>query len=256
MSDMPQHFKRTPEQQGAPYYEDEWATLFCGDAAEIIPTLDLTPDLLVTDPPYGVAYQSNRRVATDQFALIEGDEDLEVAEAVLALTLPKVRRGRHLYVFGPVEDILRRLPVAAVTELVWDKQIRGMGNLSLPWGVSHEPIFFGVYELSKANRVKGSGNLAARLRKNSVLRYQRIQSDASHRHPTEKPVPLLRDLIESSSIAGEIVFDPFAGSGSTLVAATLEGRRSVGIEIEERYCEVAAKRLMAAARLVEGMVAA
>ena len=238
-----------------PYYQDEWATLYCGDALEIVPTLG-TVDVLVTDPPYGISYQSNKRTATEQFAVLAGDDDLEVAEAVLALAVPKIRRGRHLYVFGPVKDILERLPVAAVTQLVWDKEIRGMGNLSLPWGISHESIYFGVYEPSAANRRKGYGNLTARLRKNSVLRVQRIQALGVTRHPTEKPVPLLRDLIESSSASSEVVLDPFAGVGSTLVAATLEGRGSVGIETEERYCEVARSRLQVATRLAEEMKAA
>lgn len=225
-----------------PIYQDEFATLYCGDALEVIESLP-TADLLVTDPPYGISYQSNKRSATEQFSLLSGDSSVDIAEAVLSRVVPKIRRGRHLYVFGPFSDVLSRLPVAAITELVWDKEIRGMGNLSLPWGVSHEPIFFGVYELSKANRDKGYGNQVARLRKNSVLRYQRIQADAVTRHPTEKPVPLLRDLIEASSASGEIVLDPFAGSGSTLVAATLEGRRSIGIEVDESYAQTAESRL-------------
>jgi len=63
------------------------------------------------------------------------------------------------------------------------------------------------------------------------------------RHPTEKPVALMRLLIESSSLPGEIVLDPFAGVGSTLVAAVVTGRRAIGIEIDERYAEIAAERL-------------
>jgi len=61
-------------------------------------------------------------------------------------------------------------------------------------------------------------------------------------HPTEKPIDILRQMVESSSVMGETVYDPFAGSGSTLIAAALEGRKAVGCEIEERYCEAAAKR--------------
>jgi len=63
-------------------------------------------------------------------------------------------------------------------------------------------------------------------------------------HPTEKPVDILRQMIESSSVFGETVYDPFAGSGSTLIAAALEGRKAVGCEIEERYCEIAVKRIL------------
>ena len=76
-----------------------------------------------------------------------------------------------------------------------------------------------------------------------MIRCQRIQGAASGRHPNEKPVTLLRQLIESSSLFDEDVLDPFAGSGSTLEAAVLECRKAVGIEIEERFCEMAAERL-------------
>jgi site-specific DNA-methyltransferase (adenine-specific) len=77
------------------------------------------------------------------------------------------------------------------------------------------------------------------------LRAIRKNSRGSKRHPTEKPVDVLRQMIESSSMIGELVLDPFAGSGSALVAAMIEDRRAIGIEVEERYCEEAAKWLEA-----------
>jgi DNA modification methylase len=135
------------------------------------------------------------------------------------------------------------LRVTGVTELVWDKGILGLGDLSLPWGPSHERILFGCYEHSPANIANGDGRLTARLRRGSVLRADRANSVAVNRHPTEKPVSILREMSESSSLFGETVLDPFAGSGSVGVAARLEGRRSILIELDERYCEVAAKRL-------------
>jgi site-specific DNA-methyltransferase (adenine-specific) len=62
-------------------------------------------------------------------------------------------------------------------------------------------------------------------------------------HPTEKPVQLLSFLVIRSSDPDDLVLDPFCGSGSTLVAASQLGRRAIGVEIDERYCEIAAKRL-------------
>ena len=135
-----------------------------------------------------------------------------------------------------------------MTELIWDKDVIGMGDLTSPWGPQHEKVIFATYEISKANREKGYGNLSARLRKGSVLRSLRAQSGAVKHHPTEKPVDVLRQMIESSSVLGECVYDPFAGSGSTLVAAVVEGRRSIGCEIDERYCEAAARRIETACR--------
>jgi len=168
------------------------------------------------------------------------DGSLDIA-ACLALALKTMRRSRHAYVFGPAD--LSALPLCGLAELIWDKGIIGLGDLALPWGSSHEIITFGVYEHSKANRAKGAGNLAARLRRGSIIHCQRLHSGQVALHPTEKPVLLLRQLIESSSIIGERVLDPFAGSGSTLEAAWREGRTAVGIEVEEATCEKAAGRL-------------
>ena len=133
--------------------------------------------------------------------------------------------------------------LCGAVELVWDKVVFGSGDLSCPWGPAHERILFAVHETSRANRAKGYGVGAARLRKGSVLSFRRGISGQTLRHPTEKPVDLLRVLIESSSTFGEVVLDPFAGSGSVLEAAVLEGRRAVGVELSEQYCEVSAERL-------------
>lgn len=221
-----------------PYYEDDYASLYHGDCLEVLPTLGRdAAHLILTDPPYGVDFKSNRGTHKK----IAGDDGSLDIPAALALACKSLRRGRHAYVFGGID--LSETPLAAAVELIWDKGIVGMGDLSLPWGRSHEPITFAVYEPSKANRDKGYGALAARMRQGSVLRVQRTNGANTLRHPTEKPVQLLRQLIESSSSWGETVLDPFVGVGSTLVAATLEGRKSVGIELDEKYCEAAAKRL-------------
>ena len=99
---------------------------------------------------------------------------------------------------------------------------------------------------SAVARERGSGRLSARLRKGAVIRCQRTNGQATKYHPTQKPVDVLRQLIESSSLLGELVLDPFMGVGSTLVAAIAEERRAIGIEVEEKYCERAAERCRAA----------
>lgn len=221
-----------------PYYDDGTVTIYHGDCRDILPTLTEPIDLLLTDPPYGVDYQSNRGHGHGRIAGDDGSLDVP---AVLAQVCRLLRRHRHAYVFGPID--LADTPFTTAVELVWDKDVVGMGDLSLPWSRSHEPITFATYEPSRANRAKGDGRLAARMRRGSVLRCQRTQGAATMRHPTEKPVLLLRQLIESSSCLGELVLDPFMGVGSTLVAAQLEGRRAIGIEVDERYCEAAASRV-------------
>lgn len=218
-----------------PYYSSDFVTLYHGDCANI----EVPCDLLVTDPPYGQQFQSG---FTDRWGKIVGDDDLDAVHGRLEHVLHGLKRWRHFYIFGDKLDVSKLLRVGSTTELVWDKEMIGSGDLSLPWGPQHERITFGVHVTDKANRAKGRGALSARLRKGSVLRSLRPNSGAVKHHPTEKPVDILRQIIESSSIMGEIVYDPFAGSGSTLIAAALEGRKGIGCEIEERYCEAAAKR--------------
>lgn len=238
----------------APYYQDDLVTLYHGDCRDILPSIE-PADLIVTDPPYGVDFRSNRR--GDKFDRIAGDDDPDgMASLVAGVIRNNLRTGRHAYVFGPLN--FRPLLAAGIVQqpvtLIWDKGILGMGNLSIPWASQHEDIQFMVAVKSKANVGKGNGKLSARLRRGSVLAYQRPHSMGANRHPTEKPVPLLRELIESSSCFGETVLDPFVGSGSTLVAASLEGRKSIGIELDERYCEIAAQRLGATKQALLGVV--
>lgn len=234
-----------------PYYQDDHVTLYHGDAAEVLAHVQ-PADLIVTDPPYGIEFQSNRRA--EQFDLIAGDDDANgITELVGQAIRQNLKRYRHAYIFGPLdfEPLVNAGTVQTPVELIWNKSVLGMGNLSIPWAPQHENIQFMIAVKSKANVKKGEGRLAARLRRGSILTHQRPHAAGIKNHPTEKPVPLLRELIESSSCFGETVLDPFAGSGSTLVAATLEGRKSVGIELDERYCETAAKRLMRASELVK-----
>lgn len=231
-----------------PYYERDGIAIYHADCREVdFPTADL----LLTDPPYGVSFQSNRRTASDKFDTIKGDNDARwVAPALDAIVKQSLRHYRHAYVFGPDDLLPERL--TAKVQMVWNKVQLGSGDLTIPWSKSHEPITFAVHVPSKANRSKGEGRMAARLRQGSVLTHTRPHAAGVKRHPTEKPVPLLRQLIESSSCMGEVVLDPFLGCGSTLVAAIAEGRVGAGCEFEERYAEISAKRCDAA---LDAMVA-
>lgn len=222
-----------------PYYEKNGITIYHGNCSDILPKIQKV-DLLLTDPPYGVSFSSGR----GKLGPVAKDRPEDQPEIIkgLRLALKQLRRHRHVYIFGKLN--LSSLPLCGITELIWDKANIGMGNLSLPWGPQHETITFAIYETSKVNREKrGYGKLSVRLRKGSVLRCLRHNAGSAKRHPTEKPVDILRQMIESSSMLGECVLDPYMGSGSTLVAAAIEGRTAIGIELEEKYCKIAAKRL-------------
>lgn len=225
-------------------YEGEFVTLIHGDAAEVLPTIPKeSVDLILTDPPYGVQWQSNQR--TERFDQLLGDgvhERFAVVE-ILRECVRIVGQNRHLYVFGPA-DVMAGQKVSEVVELIWDKGIIGSGDVTAPWGPQHERISFCTSKFRHAGQA-GSTGLPTRMRKGSVLRFMR-PTGRMVRHPSEKPVPLLSELIESSTRRGDLVVDPYAGVGSTGVAAVLAGRRALLVELDEQWIPIAIERLKAA----------
>lgn len=253
----------TPPPGGQILHQSDRATVIWGDARDpaVIAQAPVGYGLLCTDPPYGVNYRSNRG---GNFAQLAGDDGGIDWPGVLAQWVGPpgtVTRGlgehRHLYVFGyEPKELAEPLRLGAAIDMVWDKCMIGMGDLSLPWGPGHERFVFGVHAKRKSGRARGDGQLTARLRQGSVLRYPRPNADGVTKHPTEKPVPLMADLIESSTVRGDLVVDPCAGSGSTGVAAVLEGRRCFLVEVDRGYAELAVRRVTAAERIAAQIAAA
>jgi DNA modification methylase len=198
-----------------PYYADEHVTLYHGDCIELADAWT-GADVLVTDPPYGMSHVSGW-----QRRPIAGDETTDARDRALAAW----GSGPAL-IFGRWSETR---PPGIRARLVWDKgEWPGMGDLKLPWGPSDEEIY-----------VLGGGWVGRR--EGTVVRANRLSGSASVDHPTPKPIALMERLIEKCP-PGTIA-DPFAGSGSTLLAARNLDRRAIGVELEERYCEVIAKRL-------------
>jgi site-specific DNA-methyltransferase (adenine-specific) len=253
----------TPPPGGQTLHHTNRATIIWGDCRdpEIIDQVDDGYGLLCTDPPYGVAYNSGR---STNFTQIAGDDGTTDWPAVLAewvgpegTRIRGLRDKRHLYVFGyTAEQLATPLRLGATEDLLWDKISIGMGDLTLPWAAQHEPITFGVHVKRKSDRAAGSGRLAARLRRGSILRYQRPNNGSGERHSNEKPWQLLADLIESSTLRGDLVVDPCAGSGSTGVAAVLEGRRCFLVECDRSHAEEAVRRVREAERIADLIQAA
>ena len=205
-----------------PYYQDDAVTIYHGDCREILPEIEA--DVLVTDPPYGIAY-SSQQAGRFQGERIANDDDTTLRDQVLAAW-----HGPAV-VFGSWK---RPRPSEVRAVLTWDKgEGVGMGDLALPWRPNTEEIY-----------VIGSGWVGHRgssvLRDTSVVSWTGNGRGPRRLHPNEKPVPLLRGLMEKAPPG--TILDPFMGSGTTLRAAKDLGRRAIGIEIEERYCEIAAKR--------------
>lgn len=252
-----------PPPGGQILHQSDRATIIWGDCRDPA-VIAQVPDgygLLCTDPPYGMRYDSGR---SDTFTQIAGDDGSVDWPGVLAewagpegTRTRGLKDKRHVYVFGyRPEALAGPLRLGGSSELIWDKVSLGTGDLARPWGPQHEPITFGVHVKRRAGRAAGDGRLAARLRQGSVLRYQRPNAGSAVRHSNEKPVPLMADLIESSTVRGDLVVDPCAGSGSTGVAAVLEGRRCFLVELNRADAELCVQRVQAAERVADLIAAA
>ena len=231
-----------------PYYEGRGAVIYQGDCLEMARDIQRV-EAVLTDPPYssGARRDADRQV---RGAVLRSMKDADwfshdamstwgftwFLRSVFVAVRSRVKLGGHLYVFT---DWRQTPNVYAIMEscgyrvnhcLVWDKSYFGMGSY---WRNQYENIVFcsNGKPLGMLDRGRGS-----------VLEFPPVSS-ARRIHPTEKPVPLLRSLI--SAFPAQDILDPFLGSGSTAVAAVLEGRKVVGVEIDERWCEVAAKRIEA-----------
>lgn len=204
------------------YYQDDFITLHHGDCLEEFAWLDA--DVLINDPPYGVDYTSGRPRAALASSILN-DKDTVVRDRVIELWGPH----KPALIFGSWK-IAR--PERTHTRLIWDtKGALGMGDLSVPWKPSDQEIY-----------VIGKGFEGPRT--SNVLSFAPVQSMAKNGrlHPHQKPVPLMQELIGKTK---GVIADPTAGSGSTLVAAAEMGRRAIGVELDEAYCEKIANRLAA-----------
>ena len=202
-----------------PYYQDDHVTIYHGDCREFLPAID-TPTAILTDPPYGVGYDYG-----DEFEDIEGGEYWQWFADVLAL----MRTSAPLVAFTHRLAALRHIGDWEWLG-VWNKPLAMSGLNAYPVMPHWEPIFlYGI-----------------KMRKDLPRRYDVISVNPDRPspdgHPCPKPVGLMTHLIEWLAPTG-VVADPFMGSGTTLRAAKDLGRKAIGIEISERYCEIAARRM-------------
>lgn len=209
--------------------EDFVDRIIAGDCVEVLPQIpDASVDLVVTDPPYLARYQSRdgRRVTND-----DRDGWLEPAFRELSRVLKPDRFCVSFYGWHQADRLLRawrRAGFRPVGHLVWVKDHHSNERFLR---YSHEA----AYLLAKGDPPKPA--IALR----DVLEWQYTGDEL---HPTQKPVIALLPLIMAFSQQGDTVLDPFAGSGSTAVAAQVLGRRFIGIELEPTYAQVATERVM------------
>jgi len=194
-----------------PYYEHAGITIYHGDCREILP--GLTFDATLSDPPYGILADGGS-AATRRSGGNQDDGRMTWDVAPSAETLGLLLSRPAMFWGGCHLDLPKTYGY-----LVWDKQIDGLN--------------FGEVEFCWTNL-----RFAPR-----VFRYRAVGVDGGKQHPTQKPEALMNWCFGFLPPGMLTVLDPFMGSGTTLRAAKDLGRRAIGIEIEERYCEIAAKRL-------------
>lgn len=214
-----------------PYYEHAGMVIYHGDCREILPTLPKV-DLVLTDPPYGETTHAGARSANDidgrliHFQSISDDDLLSLARQFVE------KASRWVVMTCDWRHAVRlESECASLVRLgVWVKPNGAPQFTGDRPGTGWEAV--AVLHRPGKKRWNGGGHHA-------VWTYPIEQGE----HPTQKPLRLIKRWLADFSEDGETILDPFMGSGTTLVAAKQLNRRAIGIEIEERYCEIAAKRL-------------
>ena len=201
-----------------PYYEDDAVTIYHGDCREVLPLVQA--DVVVTDPPYGVGVDYDGH-----------DDTAAELESLIADVWPHLERFDRVALTPGVGNIHRW--AAPRWTLCWfDPGGTGSG----PWGFcTWQPVL--VYG-KDPYLAHGKGR-----RPDGLELMQRGDPDAALDHPCPKPIGVMRWLIQRVTWSGEAIVDPFMGSGTTLRAAKDLGRRAIGIDQSERYCELAAMRM-------------
>ena len=236
-----------PTPEPSPYYSDDHVTIYHGDCLDLLAELEIiSVDAVVTDPPYASGSRLEAAKSSSGAMLRAGrfaDRPIELDQmtttgfvwlmrAVGQAVRPMLPDGGSILSFidwrqwpnlvGALETCNYRVQGM----IVWDKGSMGLGN---GFRAQHELVCHAskgvptIYD-------KGCGN---------VITHPRQAPDD---HPSPKPEQVMRRLVEVVTTAGQTVLDPFMGSGTTLRAAKDLGRKAIGIELEERYCEIAAQR--------------
>jgi site-specific DNA-methyltransferase (adenine-specific) len=223
-----------------PYYEQDGITIYHGDCREILP--DVSADVMVVDPPYGTGgwrrIEGGRGSDPTASLVVEGWDDgatefVALAKCEAALVFWPPARTRHLLDAADARGWTKH------RGLYWQKpdpkpQVGGriMWSVEPIWCLSEDGfVLYGGTDWHGASTPRSNRDIEA------------------VGHPYQKPISVMSWLVAKTR--AETILDPFMGSGTTLRAAKDLGRKAIGIEIEERYCEIAAKRLQQSVMALE-----
>ena len=213
--------------------------LYQGDCLEIMGGIkDKSVDLIVTDPPYLMDYQSNRRKKEDRFDKIKNDKgNYMLIQDYLEECHRIMKDNTAIYCFCSWHNIdffknefEKHFKLKNI--LVWNKNNHGTGDLKGSYAPKHEFILFG----HKGRTLLKEKRIA------DVIDCPKISSNKLT-HPTEKPQDLLEIFIKQSSDVGSIIFDGFMGTGSCGIAAKKLNRNFIGVELDEKYFNIAKDRI-------------
>lgn len=210
-----------------------------GDCLEIIRTIqDEAVDMVLTDPPYLMNYRSNRRTATEKFNHIANDKNAEPLIAEYMKECHRIMKNNTaIYMFCSwhhVDFFKKEFEKYFTLKniIVWNKNNHGSGDLKASYAPKHELILYGNKGrcLFREKRIP------------DVIDYPKVPGNKMV-HPTEKPIGLLEVFIRNSCDINNVVFDGFAGSGTTALASLNVGRFFICIEKEETYVDIARSRI-------------
>ncbi|MCB1468123.1 MAG: DNA methylase [Rhizobiaceae bacterium] len=214
----------------------DFNSIICGNSLEVLKGVETGQiDLAITDPPYGVRYKDRTGRS------VRNDDDLNAVLPVFAELYRAMRPNSFcisFYGWNRVDEFMKAWKDAGFTvagHIVWTKDYNSRTGVVK---YHHEQ----AYVLAKGRPQRPAQPIA------DVQPWTRTGNRA---HPTEKAVESLQPLIRAFSKRGDLVCDPFSGSGSTSVAAALSGRRYLGIELEEKYCAHARQRLAGVGRYLQ-----
>ena len=215
-----------------PYYEEDGITIYCGDCRDVLPGLPKV-DLVLTDPPYG------DNVHTKHLSSVKADRqtlgfDCIDAQTMVDLTAEWVDKSLGWVIFTCDWTFMNALSAAGLLVRfgIWRKPDGPPQFTGDRPGMGWDAI--AICHRKGVKKWNGGGKHAF---------YSFTRGGHKYGHPTGKPVALLEALVSDFSCVGDTILDPFMGSGTTLVAAKQLGRKAIGVEISEAYCEIAVQRL-------------
>ena len=206
---------------GEPLFDDDGVSIYCGDSRDVLPSLDLSPALVLTDPPYGIGYTVNGRGQGSKLEgqTVVGDDEpfdprwlLDYGRAVIfgANYFAHLLPPGGWIVWSKAQDNRWADNPRSLAEVAWTNCHRHVALWNCFWAGS--PLY-------------------------------RAHERGTQLHPTQKPLSLMRWIVERNTKPGDLVLDPYMGSGPVARACLDLGRRYVGVDIVPEYCDVAISRL-------------